>query len=349
MTLDPLSDALNVLNARSAISGALKAGGTWALQLPEPQGVKFNAVVKGGYWLIPDPREDLETIWVETGDVVLFNGCYGYVMASDTKPALTPQNGREAYRQTTDNCLVLGDGLECHMLGLHVRLDADGIDFLTGTLPKLVRIRANHREAGILRWLMEQMIAENTLSLPGQNVAANQLAQLMFVQVLRAYIATADPQERGWLQAIGDPHIGPALRHIHTQPAHNWTLAELSQKVAMSRTSFALHFRTKVGMPPLTYVQNWRMRLARRALRDRDIPVSSLAMELGYQSESAFSNAFKRHSGRSPKQFRHHIRQQPETNPGGANGTDSTAMATAPTGATPPSAPVTPATEPENI
>jgi len=307
MTVDPLSDALHILNARSTISGAMKAGGKWALQLPPPDGVKFNAVVQGGYWLIPDPREDLSAVWIETGDVVLFNRCYGYVMASE--PGLTPIDARKAYRDTTNNCLVIGEQPECFVLGLHVRLDIDGVDFLTGVLPKLVRIRADNRESAILRWLLEQMIAEKDLGLPGQAVASNQLAQLMFVQVLRTYIANADPQERGWLQAIGDPHIGPALRHIHTCPAHAWTLAELSQKVGMSRTSFALRFRTRVGMPPLTYVQNWRMRLARRALRERDIPVSSLALELGYMSESAFSTAFKRNTGLSPKQFRTTARQ----------------------------------------
>ncbi|WP_085580439.1 AraC family transcriptional regulator [Thalassospira mesophila] len=310
MTTDPLSDALHILNARSTVSGAMKAGGKWCLQFPAPQGVKVNAAVRGGYWLLPDARDALPDVWIEEGDVVLFNGCHGFVMASEK--GLPVENAHAAYRDSHDNSLVLGDGQDCFILGLHVRLDPDGVDFLTGVLPKMVRIRARDREAAILQWLLEQMIDEKNLNQPGKTVASNQLAQLMFVQVLRTYIANADAHERGWLQAIGDPHIGASLRHIHANPAHAWTLAELAEKVAMSRTNFALQFRTKVGMPPLTYLQGWRMRLARRALRERDIPVSSLALELGYLSESAFSNAFKRHTGLSPRQFRLQARPSQE-------------------------------------
>jgi AraC-like DNA-binding protein len=109
----------------------------------------------------------------------------------------------------------------------------------------------------------------------------------------------------GWLRALGDPRIAPALRLMHDDPARPWQLDELAKACAMSRTTFAFHFKKSAGVAPLTYLAQWRMRLAERTLRERNTPVALIAQSLGYTSESAFSNAFKRMTGQSPKAYRH--------------------------------------------
>jgi AraC-like DNA-binding protein len=108
----------------------------------------------------------------------------------------------------------------------------------------------------------------------------------------------------GWLRALGDPRIAPALRLMHGDPARAWHLDELAQACAMSRTTFAFHFRTIVGVAPLTYLTEWRMRLAERALREENSPIAVIGQALGYSSESAFSTAFRRVTGNSPKAYR---------------------------------------------
>ncbi len=108
----------------------------------------------------------------------------------------------------------------------------------------------------------------------------------------------------GWLRALGDPRIAPALRLMHGDPARSWHLEELAEACAMSRTTFALRFRTSAGVAPLSYLAQWRTRLAERSLREENKPVAVIAQSLGYASESAFSNAFKRMTGHSPKAYR---------------------------------------------
>ena len=127
--------------------------------------------------------------------------------------------------------------------------------------------------------------------------------------MLRAYLDQAELPP-GWLRLLTDERLRPALRLMHTEPGKPWGLRELARAAAMSRTSFAERFRTVAGQPPLAYLNHWRMLLAQRALRDEDVRIRSLASELGYSSESAFSTAFKREVGESPLRYRSRARDE---------------------------------------
>jgi len=131
----------------------------------------------------------------------------------------------------------------------------------------------------------------------------------MLLEVLRAYVDQAE-LPAGWLRVLTDERLRPALTLMHSQPDKLWGLNELAQATAMSRTSFAERFRDVAGMPPRAYLNRWRRMLAQRALRDGDVSVGSLATELGYASESAFSTAFKREVGESPLRYRYRVRDQ---------------------------------------
>jgi len=156
----------------------------------------------------------------------------------------------------------------------------------------------------VFRWLLDRLIDERDAGEPGARLASAQLTQLLFIQILRSYIDTASIMPPGWLRALADPRIAPALRLMHGDPARSWHLEELAAACAMSRTSFAFHFRTVASVAPLTYLAEWRMHLAERALRDELSPVAVIARSLGYMSESAFSSAFKRIKGKSPTAYR---------------------------------------------
>jgi AraC-like DNA-binding protein len=155
-----------------------------------------------------------------------------------------------------------------------------------------------------MRWLLDQLVKEVVADRPGAVLASKQLAQLLCVQIIRSYLEASGPHLTGWIRALGDERIAPALRLMHRQPERAWQVGELAKEVAMSRTSFAVRFKSSAGVAPLTYLQNLRMRFAEQELREGSKSVSELGLSLGYSSESAFSNAFKRTTGMAPKRYR---------------------------------------------
>ena len=170
-------------------------------------------------------------------------------------------------------------------------------------------------EAAPLHWILEQILEERRAVRPGKATASALLAQLLFVQALRAHLGGAGRLPSGWLRALRDERIAPALRLMHGDPGREWTLGELAKASAMSRTSFATHFKSVAGVAPLSYLTEWRMRLAQRALRDDQGSIRQIAASLGYGSESAFSNAFKRVTGSAPRHYRHAARERTSTSP----------------------------------
>jgi len=108
----------------------------------------------------------------------------------------------------------------------------------------------------------------------------------------------------GWLAALKDRHVGPAIARLHADPARSWTVADLASEVGLSRSAFAQRFQEKAGMPPLEYLTRWRMQVAARLLRETAQPVLSIALETGYQSDAAFIRAFRREFGMTPSRWR---------------------------------------------
>ena len=183
-------------------------------------------------------------------------------------------------------------------------LDPASRQLLSDVLPPWIHIPAASPQAVTFRWLLDQLVQEGVTEQPGASLASAQLAQLLFIQILRSHLKTSNSLPAGWLRALGDVRIAPALRLMHSNPSHAWGLEELAKAAAMSRTTFAVRFKEVAGVPPLTYLLNWRMLLAQRALRDETTSVSAVAQSVGYTSESAFSNAFKRVKGLAPKRYR---------------------------------------------
>jgi AraC-like DNA-binding protein len=300
MTADPFSDILKLTNAETFVSGGFTAGGSWAIRFPAPDKIKFFALVKGNCWLRIDGQES--PIRVEEGDVFLLSAQRSFVLASDL--AVVPVDATGLFTGTVYRTAKLGHGEDCIQIGGHVRLDSNSGGLLADVLPPLIHVKAASPHATVLRWLLDQLVREPAAELPGAALASEQLAQLLFVHILRVHVETSGLLATGWLRAIADQRLAPALRLMHAEPGRAWQLEELAKAAAMSRTTFAHHFKTAAGVPPLTYLTEWRMRLAERALREENTPVSILAGQLGYTSESAFSNAFKRVTGNAPKRYR---------------------------------------------
>jgi AraC-like DNA-binding protein len=296
---DPFSDILKLANAQSVSSGGFMAGGAWAIRFPPMEKIKFSAMVKGNCWLSIDGEQ---AVRVEQGDVLLLSAQRAFTLASDTE--VMPVQAADVFTPNISTMAKLNDGEDCIQTGGFVRLDPVSGRLLTDVLPPLIHIRSASPQAAVLQWLLAQLVREQSAELPGSSLASAQLAQLIFVQILRGHLETSDFLAPGWLRALADRSIAPALRLMHGDPARPWHLKDLARSAAMSRTTFALRFKTVAGVPPLTYLLNWRMRLAERALREQNISVAALAVSLGYTSESAFSNSFKRNLGMAPRRYR---------------------------------------------
>jgi len=238
---------------------------------------------------------------VAAGDVLLISAQRSFVLAGDLTAC--PADAMSVFNESVKTA-KFGDGGDCIQIGGHIQMDPASGAHLADVLPPLIHVRAGSPQAMVLQWLLDQLVGEQAAELPGASVASAQLAQLMFIQILRVHLASSGSLEAGLLRAVSDRRIAPALRLMHGDPGRAWQLEELAKAAAMSRATFALYFKTVAGVTPFTYLTKWRMRLAEKALREANPPVSVLARSLGYTSESAFSNAFERVVGKAPKLYR---------------------------------------------
>ncbi|MDN3359666.1 AraC family transcriptional regulator [Actinomadura sp. DC4] len=299
--VDPLSEVLTLLDVRAALPSRFEAGGRWALRFERHHHVKVGALLAGRCWLTP---EGAEPVLLRPGDCYLLASGRPYTSASD--PEVEPVDGHAVFEGvhpgTVRHNVAAGDLEPTILVGGSVTFDETAAALLLDHLPPCVRIGADSHRAQVLRPILELLGEETAGDAPGSMVMREQLTQILFVQALRTLLIADELP--GWLGALTDDSVGVALAAIHREPARHWTVAELAAVAGLSRSTFALRFKTLVGLPPLDYLGRWRIRSAARALRSGERTVGSVAAEFGYGSESAFSNAFKRVTGHPPARHR---------------------------------------------
>ncbi|MCV2217946.1 AraC family transcriptional regulator [Thauera sp. Sel9] len=299
--MDPLSDVLSLLKPRSQFYAGLDAAGDWSFDFPPHEGIKFTAVMRGTCWGYTDDQES--PLRFDEGDCFLLNSGRRFVLSSD--PALPPQDSGHILDA------ACRDGIAVHNGGGDVFLISGRFDFtgnhaavLFEALPAIVNIPKASSQAEILRWSLDQLVSELHSPQPGGALLSTHLVHLMLVQVLRLFLASCSEMPKGWFLALTDRQISPAISAIHAEPARHWTLEELARVAGVSRTVFAQRFKALVGSTAMDYLARWRMLMAADRLRAGSESVSSIAFSLGYESESAFSTAFKRIMSCSPTQYR---------------------------------------------
>ncbi len=185
-------------------------------------------------------------------------------------------------------------------------------DLISTLMLPIVRVRGNETEAGRLGALLAALGEEALADRPGRSLVLDRLLEVMLIEALRYRPPEIGSEGRGLLAGLADPKIGRALRIMHADTKRPWTLVALAREVGMSRSAFASRFTEIVGVPPIEYLANWRMTLAKSALASSEVPMTDIAEMAGYQSVSAFSTAFKRETGLSPTLY---VRSLQETNP----------------------------------
>ncbi|MEP6567260.1 MAG: AraC family transcriptional regulator [Mesorhizobium sp.] len=295
--IDPLSDVLSLLDIGSARCTRLEAGGRWSFRFPAKPALKFAAVLRGRCWIILPGEQPFA---LGPGDTFLLANAPAYVLANDL--SMKPEDGISFFDWARSNVARHGGGETALVAGSFV-FEGGNAQLLLNALPRFMHIPGSDRAATILRGSLAVLDEELDAASMGSTLMTRRMGDILLVQTLRAYVAKEGTTNMGWVGALTDRRIGAALSLIHNDPGHGWTVNELATAVGISRSGFARRFKELVGVAPLDYLTRWRMHLARDAMRRSGASVGGLAQSLGYASESAFGNAFKRVFGRSPKRL----------------------------------------------
>lgn len=300
LPIDPLSDVLSMLRPRRAVSAGLRAGGAWALQFPGHGGIKFNAVLQGACWV--SVEGEVEPHRLRAGDCFLLTRGKPFRLATDC--GLPPSPSDAIYDRAVDGIAICNDGGDFFLIGGRFHFDSDQAGLLLDALPAIVHVRDASNQAAVLRWSLEQLAGELNQHPPGGALMTDHLAQIMLLQVLRLWLASDQARDAGWLRALADPRLARALEALHAEPQRRWRLDALAARAGLSRTVFAERFHETVGQTPLDYLRRWRLHRAADRLRRTQASVAAIAHGVGYESEAAFSTAFRRAFGQSPLQYR---------------------------------------------
>ena len=297
--MDPLSDVLALLNPGGYAAAGFDFGGEWCVDFPRQAGIKCYAVVAGQGWMavegVPGP------VLATAGDCVLLPQGRPFRVASGL--ALAPIDAQTLYGMPPEGAMsVLQGGGDASGFASHFELHGPAAELLLETLPPLMHFRKASQRA-TLRWCLERLMQELVAPEPGGGAVLEQLARMVLVEALRQYIAQPSPDGTEWLFALTDKKMAAAIQAVHDAPSRGWSVQSLAEHVGMSRTNFTLKFRKAVGCSPMDYLTRWRMTIAAARLKTSDTPVSVVAHSLGYESESAFSTAFKRVMGCSPRRY----------------------------------------------
>jgi AraC-like DNA-binding protein len=273
---------------------------------PPPHVIGFHYVVEGECWTTVEGNAPCK---LSAGDIVLYPRNEEHRIASDVD---LPLRDTAELLQTNDASGLLridhgGGGAECRLVCGFLGGDAQ-LEPLIATLPSIMTLTVRDTPGG--EWISQSFrYAARQLSNadPGVATIMSKMSELLFVEALRRYLAAMPEEGTGFLAGLRDPAIGKALALLHTQVAREWTAEDLAGAVNLSRSTFAERFTTLIGQPPMKYLTNWRMQVAAHKLKEGRLTIGQIAFDIGYDSEAAFTRAFKRERGVPPATWRKQI------------------------------------------
>lgn len=303
--MDVLSDVLSAFRLQGRVFCRSELAAPWGMLLRPSDLAHFHVIEHGGGWLrLLDgglPKRLAE------GDLVVVPHGRGHALTDqpygDAVPLerLIPPHEPGVFPLAR----IGGHGPRANLICGAFAIESRPSHPLLTLLPDVIHIRATHGQTA--PWLdatLRLLASETKSERPGANAVVSRLTDVLFVQALRAWLDGLADGSGGWLGALRDDRIGRAIGLMHREPERRWTVAELARAVAMSRSAFAARFTALAGEAPLAYLARWRMALAAGWLRDGDDRIGEIAERAGYQTEAAFSKAFKRWAGVAPSIYR---------------------------------------------
>lgn len=309
-----LSDLLHRAQPGNAAVRQLVARPPWGISYADAPPLTLFTVLGGPAVLRFDER-DVEPVMLAPGDIVLVRAIGRHTIADSeqTRPHYLVRGSHKEVLDPTGAInpapsapRTFGDGRPTvtTMVRGSYELRTDVGARLLDLLPEVATVPAGPGTAAAL----DLLAAEITSAQPGQDAVLHRLLDLVLVLAMRAWCTRSDVDLPTWCLALRDPLVGQALHCLHEHPARRWTVGALAAEVSVSRAALAARFAELVGEPPLTYLTGWRMAIASDLLRGTDLPVATVAQEVGYADAFAFSAAFKRSRGSSPSAWRNQAR-----------------------------------------
>ena len=323
MATDTLSDVLRSVRLTGAAYFEIAAQEPWSVHSPARELI-LPKILPGAdrliaYHVVTSGRcfaslDGGEAVPLEAGEVVLFTNADPHVMASAAGMAAEPPSAdmidiAEAGLLPFHINLMNGGAVSARLVCGYLACDARPFNPLLDALPPMLKagdIRRN--DTGWIGQFIHFAVAEVAEKRAGSESILTKLSELMFIDVVRRYIESRPAQDFGWLAGLRDPAVGKALALIHARPSFNWTIEGLAWQCGTSRTVMAERFVQFTGTPPMHYLAKWRMQVAAEMLNRGNANMATIAAEIGYESEAAFSRAFKKMMGVPPSAWRQGIR-----------------------------------------
>ncbi len=308
--MDALSVLLQNVHLFETKYYRLNGTGNWSYSLTRQDTILFYLVMSGGFCIDVGngPRE------TRAGDMIMIPSAHQHVSYALDYHADAAQPLDELLSNCQEHTLdVKGDGdSEASLILIECKYDKAMIRPLLSVLPPILP-EVNDEDDGrfeVIDVEIRLLTLEAEHERMGKTAVINHWASIMMIECLRVYIESLPEATENWLKAMKDPFLTKALVAMHEKPSENWTINKLAEVAGMSRSSFAQRFKEVVGIPPLTYLMDYRLRLAARYLRLQQNSISRISGLVGYASDSTFSQAFKRVYGISPKAYRQQYQQQ---------------------------------------
>ena len=296
--MDPLSQVIGLLKPQAVFWRLVEAHNAWSMRFRPTNVVVFGQMIEGACIV---EREDGIRFDLEAGDFLLMAAPPNWTMAAAGGGDGTAVDFEAVVE---DPGLLLSPGTRApqvtQFMAGNFTFEAGNRDLISTLMLPVVRVRGNEIPAGRLSALLALLGDEALADRPGRSLMLDRLLEVMLVEALRYLPADLGDGGRGLLAGLADAKIGRALRLMHADTKRPWTLVALAREVGMSRSALASRFAEIVGVPPIEYLANWRMTLAKSALASSEMAMTEIAEMAGYQSVSAFSTAFKRETGYSP-------------------------------------------------
>lgn len=301
MAMDVLAQVLDRVRLGGTLLFHFELGYPWNLALPARPYALFHYLSRGSATLVLEQGRELR---MTEGDFVVVTRGEPHLIYSDrgAKPLQILDLDRPSGRLG-----VVRHGGDAQPLSTMIcgnfTVERPSRGSVLELLPPLLLLKPTDGGGG-LETLLERMVSESSFARPGQDIALSRLTEVLFVEVLRSWIESLEYGEGGWLGAMADPHIGPALQLIHERPDQPWTLGDLGHRVGLGRSAFSARFTKLVGQPMYRYLIARRMSEAAFLLETSDEGIARIATRVGYETAAAFSKLFHRHHGLSPGRYR---------------------------------------------
>ena len=293
---DPLTEVVQLLQPRAVFANLISGKGDYAVRYSEYGQPSFCIMLKGRCRLAVDGHEE---VTLGAGDFVLLPSTPPFTISSLTTAPLPVHIDPKAVPGGEGERRYGMSGGEPEMLSLGGAFLFESPDpkLLVSLLPSVVHVQGSTRLGQLVRMVGEEYMDAK----PGNEYMLSRLAGMMLIEAIRS--TAADTAPPGLLRGLGDARLAVALRQMHAQVDRHWTIGELANAAAMSRSAFFDRFSRTVGVSPMDYLLSWRMELAKDLLRRERLPVGVVAERVGYGSTSTFSTAFSRHVGESPSKY----------------------------------------------